>query len=151
VAWRSNVFRHVEADHGVLFAKHGLGERLGQLGLTDAGRAEEEEGGDGPAALAKAGPGKADGVADRLHGLVLADDALMQALLHLDEALALLGREFRYRHPGELGDHLGNVLGPDLRRARAACTPPSLAGFLQLLALGIMLSLRVLAAVKLLS
>ena len=75
----------------------------------------------------------------------------MQALLHPDEALALLGREFRYRHAGELGDDLGDVLGPDLRRARAAGTPPSLRGLLQLLALGIMLSLQVLAAVELLS
>ena len=34
---------HVEADHQLLAAEQDLGERAGQLGLADAGRAEEEE------------------------------------------------------------------------------------------------------------
>ena len=86
-----HVFRHVDADHGVLVAEDRLGERLGQLGLADAGRAEEQEGGDRPAAFAQAGAGEAHGVAHRLDRLVLADDALVQPLLHLDQPLALLG------------------------------------------------------------
>src|SRR5215217_1962570 len=46
-----HVFRHVDADYGVLVAIDHLGKRLCQLGLADAGRAEEQEGGDRPAAL----------------------------------------------------------------------------------------------------
>ena len=35
--------RHVDADHGVRIVEQEFGERLGQLGLADAGRAEEQE------------------------------------------------------------------------------------------------------------
>ena len=44
---------HVDADHGVGVVEQEIGERLGQLGLADAGRAEEQErcpsAGSGPA------------------------------------------------------------------------------------------------------
>ena len=130
----------------------GLGQRLGQLGLADAGRAEEQEGGDRPAALAQAGAREAHGVAHRLDGLVLADDALVQPLLHLDQPLALLGRQLDHRDAGELRDDLGDVLGAHLGRARAALAPPALrAPSCKLLALGVVLRLQLLAAVELLA
>jgi len=34
---------HVDLDQCVFAAEHELGERLGQLGLADAGRAQEDE------------------------------------------------------------------------------------------------------------
>ena len=37
------VLRHVDPDHRVLVVEQELGERAGQLGLADAGRAEEDE------------------------------------------------------------------------------------------------------------
>ena len=39
---------HVDLDERVLAAEHELGERLGELGLPDAGRAEEDERADRP-------------------------------------------------------------------------------------------------------
>ena len=38
-----HVLGHVERDERLLVAEEELGERLGQLGLPDAGRAEEDE------------------------------------------------------------------------------------------------------------
>ena len=45
-----HVLAHVDADHVLLGVEQRLGQRLGQLGLADAGGAEEDEGADGPAA-----------------------------------------------------------------------------------------------------
>ena len=47
-----HVLGHVERDQRLLVAEQELGERLGQLGLPDAGRAEEDE----RAARAASGP-----------------------------------------------------------------------------------------------
>ena len=55
----------------------------------------------------------------RVDRLVLADDALVQLLLELQQALALLGRELRDRDAGGAGDDLRDVLRRDLRRALA--------------------------------
>src|SRR3712207_7536151 len=38
-----HVLRHVDLDHRVLVAEQELGERARELGLPDAGRAEEDE------------------------------------------------------------------------------------------------------------
>ena len=35
-----HIFRHVDADHGVLVVEQEFGERAGELGLADAGRAQ---------------------------------------------------------------------------------------------------------------
>ena len=69
--------------------EHELGERAGQLGLADAGRAEEQERADRAVGVLQAGARAAQRVGDGLDGLVLADDALVQALLHVDELLDL--------------------------------------------------------------
>ena len=52
-----------------------LRERPGELGLADAGRAEEQERAERPARVAEAGPGPPDRVRHGLDRLVLADDA----------------------------------------------------------------------------
>ena len=53
------VLAHVEPDHVVLAVEQRRGQGLGQLGLADAGRAEEDERPDRPARVADArsGPG----------------------------------------------------------------------------------------------
>ena len=85
-----HVLGHVDADHRVLGVEHELGQRAGQLGLADAGRAEEQERADRAVGVAQAR--RASGAARRetaVDGLVLADHALVQALLHVDELLDL--------------------------------------------------------------
>ena len=58
-----------------------FGERLGQLGLADAGRAEEQEGAERAVGVLQAGAGAADGGGDGLDRLGLADDARADRLL----------------------------------------------------------------------
>ena len=91
------VLAHVEHDHGVLAAEHELGQRLGQLGLAHAGRAEEEERADGPLRILQAHAGDLDRPADRQHRLVLADDALVQRLDHVGVAGALVHAQLAHR------------------------------------------------------
>ena len=52
-----HVLRHVDADHRVLGVEHELGQRARQLGLADAGRAEEQERADRAVGVA-AGPAR---------------------------------------------------------------------------------------------
>ena len=84
-----HVFAHVDAHHGVLVVEEKLGQRAGRLSLADAGGAEEDERTDGAVRVLQAAAGTAHGVGDRFEGLLLADDALFEPLLHLDELLAL--------------------------------------------------------------
>ena len=52
-----HVLAHVDADHRPLVVEQELGERPGQLGLADAGRAEEQERADRPVRVGQAGRG----------------------------------------------------------------------------------------------
>ena len=79
---RLAVLGHVDPDERLLGREQPLRERLDQLGLADAGRAEEQErarAGGRP----RRGPTRARriGVGDDLDGLVLADHALVQVVL----------------------------------------------------------------------
>ena len=130
-----HVFAHIQPDHGVLGAEHVFGERLGELGLADPGGPQEQEVGDRPAAFAQARPRQAHGVGDGPHSLVLADDALVELLLHLGQPLAFLDGELRDRDAGQLGHDLGDLLDADLRGAGADAATPALRGLLQPLAL----------------
>ena len=80
------VLGHVDADHRLLVVEQELGERARQLGLADAGRPEEDEAAERPVRILQPGAGAADRVGHRVDRLVLADDALVQPLLHLERA-----------------------------------------------------------------
>ena len=105
---------HVQADHRVLVVEEELGEGLAQLGLPDAGRAEEEERADGAPRVLEARAGPADGVGDGDDGVVLADDALLDPVFHAEELVALAFEEARDGDAGPFGDDLGDVLVVDL-------------------------------------
>ena len=110
-----HVLAHVDADHRPLVVEQELGERAGQLGLADAGGAEEQERADRPVRVGQAGPAAADGVGHRGDGLVLADDPLVQHLLHADELLASRPPSAGDTGtPVHLADDLGDVLLVDL-------------------------------------
>ena len=55
---------HVELDERFLAAEHELGQRLGQLGLADAGRAQEHEGADRALRVLEPGARPAHGLGD---------------------------------------------------------------------------------------
>ncbi len=109
-----HVLRHVDPDHGLLGVEHELGQRAGQLRLADAGGTDEQERADRPVGVLEAGAGTAQGVGDGLHRLVLADHAIVEALLHVDELGHLALHQLRDRDPRPLGHDLGHVLVVDL-------------------------------------
>src|SRR5918994_1919559 len=110
-----HVLRHVDADHRLLVAEQELGERPRELGLPDAGGAEEDERAGGALRVLQAGPRAADGLRDRLDGGVLPDDALVELLLHAHELLRLGLGELEHRDAGPHGDDVGDLLLADLR------------------------------------
>src|SRR5207237_8636348 len=65
-------------------------------------------------------PGDSPRLADRLDGLVLPDDSLVQPLLHLDQPLALFERQLGDRNAGEPRDDFGHVADVHLAGRRAA-------------------------------
>ncbi len=92
-----HVLAHVDADHRSVVVEQELRERAREFGLADARRAEEEERTDGPARILQPGPGAADRVGHGLDGLVLADDPLVKALLHVQELGRLALQQLRDR------------------------------------------------------
>src|SRR5207244_1696824 len=81
--------RHVDAHHRTLVVEQEFGERLGELGLADAGRPEEQERAHRPVRILQPGARPAHRLRYRGDRLVLADDARPERLLHLQELLAL--------------------------------------------------------------
>ena len=106
-----HVFRHVDADHRGLVVEEEVGERLGQLRLADAGRAQEHERADRAVRVLQAGAGAAHRGRDRVHGLALADDALAELVLHAQKFFALA---FEHLVDGDAG--------PARRRRAAMCS-----------------------------
>ena len=118
-----HVLGHVDADDRLLGVEHELGQRPRQLGLADAGRAEEQEAADRPVRVGEAGPRAAQRVGDGLDRLVLADHAVVEALLHLDQLLDLALEQTADRDPGPLADDLGDVLARST--SSVSIEPPS--------------------------
>jgi hypothetical protein len=93
--------------------EHELGQRAGQLRLADAGRAEEQERADRAVRVGQPGAGATQRVGDGLDGLLLADDAAVEALLHVDELLDLALDQPGHRDARPLADDLGDLLDVD--------------------------------------
>ena len=131
------VLAHVDADERLLVVEQEFGERPRRLGLADAGRTEEQERADRPVRVAEAGPRRADGVGDGLDRLLLADDALAQAVLHVDQLLDLALEQPADRDARPAADDLGDVLLVDLlldqRPAALAALAERRLGLLELL------------------
>ena len=112
-----HILAHVDADERVGGVEQLVCQLAHQFGLAHAGGAHKDEAG-GPPPAGKAGPGALHGAGHRLHGLVLADDALFQLAFQIEELceLALL-----HLHGGDAGPqlhHLGHVLHLHLDAAR---------------------------------
>ena len=109
-----HVLGHVDAHHRALVVEQKPRERAGELGLADAGRPEEQERAERPVRVRQAGARAAPTPRDDAHRLVMADDARVQAVLHLDQLLDLALEQARDRDAGPLADHFGDVLLVDL-------------------------------------
>ena len=129
-----HVLGHVEADQRVVAAEQEIRERARQLGLADAGRAEEHEAADRTVRVLQPRARAADGARHRRDGPLLADDAAVELLLHAQQLVALVLIDRRERHAGPLGDDLVDLLLADGDAARARLDVELLAHELQVLA-----------------
>ena len=82
------VLTHVDANEVLFVVEQLKRQGLGQFGFADARGAEEQERAEGLVRVTEAGAGPQDGVGDGGHGLVLADDALMEAVFQGQELRA---------------------------------------------------------------
>ena len=120
-----HVLGHVDAHHVVLGVEQRLGQRLRELGLADAGGAEEDERADRPARVLDPGAGADHGVGDQLHRLVLADHPLVEDLVEAQQLLALALDQPGDRDAGPARDDLGDLLLGDLLAQQALPRPAS--------------------------
>src|SRR5262249_47709472 len=91
-----------------------------QLGLANAGGAQEEERANRTVRIAEPGAAAAHGVGDGVDRLVLAHHAGAQALLHPHEFLDLALEQARDRDAPPLGDRLRDLLLVDRLAQHAA-------------------------------
>ena len=109
-----HVLRHVDSHDCLVIVEQELGKRASKLGLSHASRAEEDERPQWLVRIGQAGPSATDSVRDNVDGFVLADNAQMQPLLHLDELLDLTLDKAADRDPRPTGDNLRDVVGAHL-------------------------------------
>jgi len=107
------VLAHVDAHHVLLVVEQELGDRARDLGLADARRTEHQERAQGTRRLLQAGARAADGLGDGGDRALLADDALADALLHVQELLALGLEQLGRRDAGPPRDDPRDRLGVD--------------------------------------
>src|SRR3546814_13780074 len=79
--------------------------------LADAGGAKEEEAAERPVRVLQPRAGTADGGGHGFHGIGLADHALADFLLHLEQLLALALQHLVDWNAGPARDDRGDVLG----------------------------------------
>src|SRR4029077_15872363 len=96
-------------------AEQELGERARELGLADAGRAEEDERAGRPLRILDARACAADRLRNGDDRLFLADDALVQLLFHAHEPRRLRLGQLEDRNARPHRDDVGDLLLADLR------------------------------------
>src|SRR2546427_828497 len=107
-------FGHVDADEMVFRVEQERGERLAQLGLAHAGRTEGQEGAVGLVRVREPRARAPDRVGDKVHRLVLADDAFVELFFHREQLVAFALHHFRDGDAGRARHDFGDFLRPDL-------------------------------------
>ena len=107
------VLGHIDAHQGIFVVEHEPGQGLGQLGFAHTGGANKYEGADGPLGILEPGARPADRLADDGDRLLLADDAAVEGILHVEEPLGLLLGDPGDGDPGPHRHDLGDLLLAD--------------------------------------
>ncbi len=103
-------FAHVDPHHRVRIVEQEFGERLGQLGLADARRPEEQERAQRPVRVLEPGAAAAHRGGDGLDRVGLADHARAERGLHVEQFLALALEHPLHRNARPARDHRGDVV-----------------------------------------
>ena len=109
-----HVLGHVDTHERALVIEQALGQRLGELGLTYAGGAQEEETTDGLVRIGETRTATAHSCGDGGDGLVLADDALVQLALQALQLVELALHHLGHGHAGPGAHDLGDLIGGHL-------------------------------------
>src|SRR5262249_9681986 len=120
-----------DPDHRVLVAEQEFGEGPGELRLADARRAQEDERAGRPLRILQPRARATDRLRDDLDRRVLADDALVELLLHPHQLRGLGLGQLEDRDAGPHRDDVGDLLFAD-RRALGRLTGLPLVGQLAL-------------------
>ena len=107
------VLGHVHDDHVLLVVEQVPCQGPCELGLAHARRPKEDEAAERAPGVSDPRPRPPDGVRHSLDGLLLADDALVQALLHVDQLLSLVFEQAVDRYACPQRDQAGHVLRID--------------------------------------
>ncbi len=94
----------------MLVVEQEIGERLGELGLADAGRTQEHERADRPVRILQPRARTADRGCHRMHRLCLPDHALRQRLLHFEQLVTLALEHLVDRNAGPARHDLRHVV-----------------------------------------
>ena len=105
-----HVFGHVDAHHGLIVVEEKLGQGPCQLGLSDAGGAEEDERPDWTTRITQARTSPPHGIGHGLHRFGLPHHAGGQALLHTHQLGAFALQHPLHRNARPRSHHLGDVL-----------------------------------------
>src|SRR5438552_2930461 len=104
------ILGHVNADHGALVVEQKLRQSTSQLGLSNAGRSQENEAPNGTVRVFEARSRTNHGFRDRLNSLILSHHALMQLITQMQQFLQLALEKTNYWNAGPTTDHFGDVL-----------------------------------------
>src|SRR5260221_1975558 len=108
-----HVLGHVDPNECPLIVEQEFSQGACQLRLPHTGWPQEHEAGQGAIGVLQSSARTTNGIGDRLHGLVLPNDALAQPILHRQQLLHLPLHELRDRDMGPLANDLRNILGID--------------------------------------
>ena len=105
-----HVLGHIDTNQRTLIVKEELGQRLCQLGLTDAGGSQEEEAAQRTVGIGQARAAPADCRSNRRHGFVLTNNAQVKLALKVLELVHLTLHHLGHGYAGPRRNHLGNFI-----------------------------------------
>ena len=106
-----HVLAHVNAHHGLFIVEQEVGERLGELGLAHAGRAEEQERAGWAVRVGNARTRTTYRIGNRLNGFLLADHTFAEIVFHGQQLLVFALHEASDGNARPVGHDFGHGVG----------------------------------------
>ena len=100
---------HVEASEGRFVVEEEFGERLRELRLSDAARAQEQKRTDRLLGIAETDASATNRARERAHALRLTDDSLLESFLHAKELVGFSFEHLRNRNARPATEGRGDV------------------------------------------
>src|SRR5262249_35059519 len=104
-----HILGHVDADHQLFVVEQKLSESSSQFGFPNTGWSEENERADRPLTGRQAGSTPTNGVRDPRETIFLADNAMAQSLLHVNQLGDFAFEQAPDGNSRPLADELGDV------------------------------------------